>query len=53
MVTAGKVFRLVESMPLPDLATKLSGYRREEIHEEGERMDTEVRNGLIKNYFIL
>jgi len=36
MVTAGKVFKLVEPTPLPDLASKLSGYRREEEHEEGE-----------------
>lgn len=36
MVTAGKVFKLVEPMPLPDLASKLSGYRREEEHEEGD-----------------
>lgn len=36
MVTAGKVFRLVEPTPLPDLASKLNGYRREEEHEEGD-----------------
>jgi hypothetical protein len=36
MVTAGKVFKLVEPTPLPDLASKLSGYRREEEHEEGD-----------------
>ena len=36
MVTAGKVFKLVEATPLPDLASKLSGYRREESHEEGD-----------------
>jgi hypothetical protein len=35
MVTAGKVFKLVEPTPIPDLATKLSGYRREEEYEEG------------------
>jgi len=36
MVTAGKVFRLVEPMALPDLASKLKGYRREEAYEEGD-----------------
>jgi len=36
MVTAGKVFKLVEPTPLPDLATKLAGYRREEAYEEGD-----------------
>jgi len=36
MVTAGKVFKLTEPMPLPDLASKLSGYRREEAYEEGD-----------------
>ncbi len=36
MVTAGKVFKLVEPPPLSDLASKLSGYRREEEHEEGD-----------------
>ncbi len=36
MVTAGKVFKLAELTPLPDLATKLDGYRREEVYEEGD-----------------
>jgi len=36
MVTAGKVFKLVEPMPLPDLASKLGGYRTEETYEEGD-----------------
>jgi len=36
MVTAGKVFKLFEPMPLPDLASKLSGYRTEETYEEGD-----------------
>jgi len=36
MVTAGKVFKLVEAAPLPDLASKLSGHRREESYEEGD-----------------
>ena len=36
MVTAGKVFRLVEPMELSDLASKLDGYRREEAYAEGD-----------------
>ena len=36
MVTAGKVFKLVETMPLSDLASKLSGYRRQKPYEEGD-----------------
>ncbi len=36
MVVAGKIFRLVELTPLPELATKLSGYKREENYEEGD-----------------
>ena len=36
MVTAGKVFRLVEPQALEDLASKIGGYRREEQHEEGD-----------------
>jgi hypothetical protein len=44
MVTAGKVFKLVEPMPLPDLASKLSGYRREETYEEGDYKFTLVTN---------
>jgi hypothetical protein len=36
MVMAGKVFKLVESTPLPDLVPKLSGYRREEAYEDGD-----------------
>lgn len=36
MVTAGKVFKLVEPMEQPDLASKLEGYRREEAYEEGD-----------------
>jgi len=36
MVVAGKIFRLAESTPLPELATKLGGYGREEPYEEGD-----------------
>jgi len=36
MVTAGKVFKLVEPLALADLASKLGGHRREEQHEEGD-----------------
>ncbi len=36
MVTAGKVFKLVELLALEDLAPELGGYRREKEHEEGD-----------------
>jgi len=36
MVVAGKIFKLAEPMALSDLASKLSGYRREEQCEEGD-----------------
>ncbi|KPV65124.1 MAG: hypothetical protein AOA65_0503 [Candidatus Bathyarchaeota archaeon BA1] len=42
MVTAGKVFKLVEPMPLPDLAMRLSGHRREEVYQEGDHRFTLV-----------
>jgi len=51
MVVAGKIFRLVEPTPLPELATKLSGYRREEPYEEGDykfTLVTEIMNLLPK-----
>jgi len=48
MVVAGKIFRLVESTPLPVLATKLSGYgKKEEPYEEGDykfTLVTEIMN---------
>ena len=47
MVTAGKVFKLVEPTPLPELASKLGGYRREEAYEEGDykfTLVTEIMN---------
>ena len=47
MVVAGKIFRLVELTPLPELATKLSGYGREEPYEEGDykfTLVTEIMN---------
>ena len=47
MVVAGKIFRLVELTPLPELATKLSGYGREESYEEGDykfTLITEIMN---------
>jgi hypothetical protein len=47
MVVAGKIFRLVELAPLPELATKLSGYKREEPYEEGDykfTLVTEIMN---------
>lgn len=36
MVSAGKVFKLVEPLALADLASNLGGYRREGQHEEGD-----------------
>jgi len=36
MVVAGKVFKLVETLSLADIATKLSNYRVEEPYEEGD-----------------
>ena len=47
MVVAGKIFRLVELTPLPELATSLSGYSREEPYEEGDykfTLITEIMN---------
>ncbi len=48
MVVAGKIFRLVESTPLPELATTLSGYgKKEEPYEEGDykfTLVTEIMN---------
>lgn len=48
MVVAGKIFRLVESTPLPEPATKLSGYgKKEEPYEEGDykfTLVTEIMN---------
>jgi hypothetical protein len=51
MVVAGKVFRLVESTPLPELAARLSGYKKEEPYEEGDYkfvLVTEIMNLLPK-----
>jgi len=36
MVTAGKVFKTVEPTPLPDLLSRLGGFRREDPYEEGD-----------------
>ena len=47
MVTAGKVFRVVDSVSLEDVASSLSGFRREEEYEEGDykfTLVTEVMN---------
>ncbi len=48
MVVAGKIFRLVEPTPLPELATKFSGYgKKEEPYEEGDykfTLVTEIMN---------
>jgi hypothetical protein len=47
LVTAGKVFRLAEETTLPDIASKLKGFRTEEDYEEGDykfTLVTEVMN---------
>jgi len=47
MVTAGKVFRLTEETTLPDIATRLKGFRTEEEYEEGDykfTLVTEIMN---------
>ena len=36
MVTAGKVFKFVEPLPIEEVATKLDGYHTEEEFEEGD-----------------
>jgi hypothetical protein len=36
MVTAGKVFRLSDTLPIDELASKLEGYHVEEEYEEGD-----------------
>jgi hypothetical protein len=36
MVVAGKIFKLAELLPIPDIAAKLDGYRTEETYEEGD-----------------
>ena len=46
MVVAGKVFRLSESTPVAEVATKLDGYHTDEVFEEGDYnfdLLTEVR----------
>jgi len=36
MVVAGKVFRLTAPLAVPDIASRLEGYRTEEAYEEGD-----------------
>ena len=36
MVVAGKIFRLVEQLPVADVAVKLDGYRTEAAYDEGD-----------------
>jgi hypothetical protein len=51
MVTAGKIFRLVEPTPVEEAATKLDGFHIEEEFEEGDykfTLITEVTNLLAK-----
>lgn len=40
MVVTGKVFRLVEPLPLEEIAARLEGYRVESVYEEDERKFT-------------
>jgi len=47
LVTAGKVFRLAETVTLPNVAVKLKGFHTEEEHEEGDykfTLVTEIMN---------
>jgi hypothetical protein len=47
LVTAGKVFRLTEATALPDIASKLKGFRIEEEYAEGDykfTLVTEIMN---------
>jgi hypothetical protein len=51
MVTAGKIFRLVEQTPIEEVATSLDGFHVEEEFEEGDykfTLITEVTNLLAK-----
>jgi hypothetical protein len=51
MVTAGKIFRLVEPTPIEEVATSLDGFHVEEEFEEGDykfTLITEVTNLLAK-----
>ena len=36
MVTAGKIFKLKEQLPVAEVAARLDGYRTEETYEEGD-----------------
>jgi len=36
MVVAGKIFKLSDALPLPEIASRLHGYRSEESYEEGD-----------------
>jgi hypothetical protein len=36
MVVAGKIFKLAQTLPAAEIATKLDGYRTEETYEEGD-----------------
>jgi len=51
MVVAGKVFRLVEALPLEEIAARLEGFKSEEPFEEGNykfTLVTEIVNLLAK-----
>jgi len=56
MVTAGKVFRIAQSTSLPDIASKLSGFRKEEEYEEGDHkflLVTEIMNLMPKENHVI
>lgn len=59
MVVAGKVFKLVDPMPLDEMALKLNGYRVEELYEEGDQKfaliaevtDLSLREGVLTGVY--
>ena len=56
MVTAGKVFRVAESISLSDVASKLKGYRTQEDFEEGDfkfTLVTEIMNPTLRENTVL
>jgi hypothetical protein len=56
MVVAGKIFRLSESIQIPEIAQKLENYRTEEDHEEGDyrfKLITEITGLLPKGNMLM
>ena len=56
MVTAGKVFKVAESISLSDIASKLKGYRTQEDYEEGDfkfTLVTEIMNPTLRENTVL